>query len=63
MWIMKLLGENGVIAQLIGLLTVTFIVLKLTRVIDWPWVWVLSPMILAVVVTLLMAIIWTASRE
>jgi len=25
------------------LLTIVFIVLKLTDVIDWPWVWVLSP--------------------
>ena len=26
-----------------GLLTVAFIVLKLTGVIDWSWLWVLSP--------------------
>lgn len=26
-----------------GLLTVTFIVLKLVGVIDWSWVWVLAP--------------------
>lgn len=26
-----------------GLLTITFIVLKLTHVINWSWVWVLSP--------------------
>ncbi len=26
-----------------GLLTVVFIVLKLTEVIDWSWVWVLAP--------------------
>ena len=26
-----------------GALAITFIVLKLTHVIDWPWVWVLSP--------------------
>jgi hypothetical protein len=26
-----------------GLLQVAFIVLKLCHVIDWPWVWVLSP--------------------
>ena len=26
-----------------GLLTVAFIVLKLTGVIDWRWLWVLSP--------------------
>ena len=27
-----------------GLLTVVFITLKLTGYINWPWVWVLSPM-------------------
>lgn len=26
-----------------GLLTIAFIVLKLTHVIDWSWIWVLSP--------------------
>lgn len=26
-----------------GLLTITFIVLKLCNVITWPWLWVLSP--------------------
>ena len=27
-----------------GLLTIVFIVLKLTDVIDWSWVWVLAPL-------------------
>ena len=27
-----------------GLLTIVFIVLKLTGVIDWGWVWVLAPL-------------------
>lgn len=26
-----------------GLLTIVFIVLKLTGYISWPWIWVLSP--------------------
>jgi hypothetical protein len=26
-----------------GLLTITFIVLKLTKIINWSWVWILSP--------------------
>jgi hypothetical protein len=29
----------------LGALTIAFIVLKLTHVIDWDWFWVLSPMI------------------
>lgn len=38
-----------------GLLTVAFIVLKLTHVIDWSWWWVLSPLwiSLALVVAIL----------
>ena len=28
----------------LGLLTLVFIVLKLTNYIDWSWVWVLSPL-------------------
>lgn len=27
-----------------GVLTVIFVVLKLTDVIDWSWIWVLSPL-------------------
>lgn len=28
----------------VGLLTIVFIVLKLTGVIEWSWLWVLSPL-------------------
>jgi len=31
-----------------GLLTIAFIVLKLTHYIDWSWWWVLSPMLISV---------------
>lgn len=31
-----------------GLLTVAFVVLKLTKVIDWSWWWVLSPIWIAI---------------
>lgn len=44
-----------------GLLTIVFIVLKLTKVINWSWWWVLSPMwislIIGVVVVVISAII------
>lgn len=45
-----------------GLLTVVFIILKLTGVIDWPWLAVLSPicvsaMIVLVIIVLLAIII------
>lgn len=47
-----------------GLLTIVFIVLKLTNVIDWSWFWVLSPMIfsVALVVLILVVIAFIASR-
>ena len=35
-------SSNGGIG-FVGALTITFIVLKLTHVIDWSWWWVLSP--------------------
>lgn len=31
----------------VGLLTIAFIVLKITKVIDWSWWWVLSPVWIA----------------
>lgn len=43
-----------------GLLTIAFIVLKLTKVIDWSWWWVLSPLWIVaaiVVVILILAVI------
>jgi uncharacterized integral membrane protein len=36
-----------------GLLTVAFIVLKLTHVIDWSWWWVLSPLWIGLVLAVL----------
>jgi len=31
----------------VGLLTIVFIVLKLTGVIDWHWAWVVSPILIS----------------
>ena len=51
-------SSNGDIA-FCGLLTIAFIVLKLTNYIDWSWWWVLSPLwipfIIVIVVVLLIA--------
>lgn len=38
--------NNGGIG-FIGLLTIAFVVLKLTHVIDWSWWWVLSPSLIS----------------
>ena len=40
-----------------GLLAIVFIVLKLTHVIDWSWLWVLAPLWIGVILTLLICII------
>lgn len=49
-----------------GLLTIVFIVLKLTKVINWSWWWVLSPMwisfIIGVVVVVISAIVVAAKN-
>lgn len=41
-----------------GLLAIAFIVLKLCKVINWPWIWVLSPLwIPTVIVIAIIAIV------
>ncbi len=45
----------------IGLLTIVFVTLKLTGVIEWSWWWVLSPIwIAAAVVCMILAILLVA---
>ena len=41
----------------VGLLTLVFIVLKLTSSIDWSWWWVLSPIWITIVVTAIIFLI------
>lgn len=42
-----------------GLLTILFIGLKLGKVIDWPWLWVLSPIWISIALVLaIMAIVF-----
>ena len=57
-------GTSGV--GLVGLLTVAFVVLKLTHFIDWNWVWVLSPLWIAPLSFLLLigaiAVIWAIAE-
>ena len=44
--------SNGV--SFSSLLTIVFIVLKLTGVIDWSWVWVLSPVWISILLGLIL---------
>jgi uncharacterized protein (DUF983 family) len=41
-----------------GILTIAFIVLKLTDVIDWSWWWVLSPIWIPLLVILLIGLLY-----
>lgn len=41
-----------------SLLQLTFIILKLTNVIDWNWFWVLSPFIFSIGLVILILIIF-----
>ena len=49
-------NSNGGIG-LVGLLTIVFPVLKLTRVITWSWWWVLSPMWISILLLIVVLII------
>lgn len=40
-----------------GALTIAFIVLKLCHVIDWSWVWVLSPLWISAAIAVLILLI------
>lgn len=58
-------GSSGGIGFL-GLLALLFIAFKLLGVIDWPWVWVLSPIwipILIVIVILAVYLVYLAVKR
>ena len=42
----------------LGLLSIAFIILKLTKVIAWSWWWVLSPMWIPLAIAVLTVIVW-----
>lgn len=41
-----------------GLLAIAFIVLKLCKQIDWPWMWVLSPLWVPIILIIVGVLIW-----
>ena len=41
-----------------GVLTIVFIVLKLVGVIKWSWLWVLSPLWIAMLIVIILIILW-----
>jgi hypothetical protein len=51
----KATSSNGI--GFFGLLTILFIGLKLTGYIDWSWVWVLAPIWIPLVITLVILLV------
>ena len=43
--------------KFLGTLTITFIILKLCSVINWSWIWVLSPIWLPIVIIFALVIL------
>ena len=41
----------------VGLLTIAFIVLKLVGVINWSWLWVLSPIWISIILYVLIVVV------
>ena len=39
-------------------LTVVFFVLKMLNIIDWTWIWVLSPIWISLILIIIIVIIW-----
>jgi hypothetical protein len=40
-----------------GILTIIFVVLKLTGLISWPWLWVLSPLWISLLLFILLVVL------
>jgi hypothetical protein len=51
-------GGNNYGIDFCGLLTIVFIVLKLIGYISWSWIWVLSPLWISWLITILLIIIF-----
>lgn len=54
-------GRSNVSVKGLGfasVLTIVFIVLKLCHVIDWSWLWVLSPLWISAIITVLIVVIF-----
>lgn len=54
-------GKSGGIG-FVGCLTITFIILKIIGKIDWPWIMVLSPIWITVLIVALICIIYIIGR-
>jgi len=53
----NLAGASGGGCGFAGLLTIAFVILKLCKVIDWSWIWVLSPIWISFILFIIILII------
>lgn len=49
-------GDGGI--SFAGALTLIFIILKLCKVIDWSWIWVLSPIWISFLIVFILYLWW-----
>ena len=42
----------------VGLLTICFIVLKLVGIINWSWLWVISPLWISIIIGIILGVIF-----
>ena len=49
-------NNNGI--GFIGALQIAFIVLKLLKVINWKWLWVLAPTWISIILAIILIAIW-----
>ena len=54
-------GSGGI--GVCGLLTILFIALRLTGFINWPWIWVVSPIWISLAFWLILLILVTILRD
>ena len=56
-------NENRDGMSFLGTLTLIFVVLRLCNLIDWSWLWVLSPLLLSLLLGFVVAVIEIAEEE
>jgi len=52
------MNERGYTLGIMDLFTVLFVGLKLTHVINWDWVWVLTPLWLPILIAAIISVIF-----
>lgn len=57
------MGTKNGGTSFVGMLTLMFIVLKLTNVIDWSWWWVLSPSLIGILFMLIVLTLYVFMKD